>query len=111
MARRRKGGFRRYIKKRYSAARKGFNVSSIMNMAIGVGIVVLYEVFVSPLIPLSTMTKNIVELGVGLVVMSMPRMPTYVRSAAMALSVVNLFQLLVPLAAGINNNNTGGAYL
>ena len=105
MARRRKGGFRR-MKKAYRKAKAGFTLGNITKVLIGAGIAALYEVFVSPMIPLDGMIKNIVELGAGLLLASMSGMPMYIRAFGGALATINAFSLIYPLVQNWNNGSS-----
>ena len=106
MARRRKGGFRRYIKRSYRKAKSGFSFGTIAKTLIGVAIVAVYEVFVSPMIPLDAMMKNILEFGIG-VFLTMQGNPT-LKSAGIALMVVNAYSLIVPYVSGMAGSSGVG---
>lgn len=86
--------------KKYKSTKSKSGFSKIINIALGVGVAAVYEVFISPMIPLSRMTKNILELAIGAVLMLMKRLPTAVRAGGAALVTINLFELIVPLISG-----------
>jgi len=104
MARKRRN-VKRFFK-RTSRKAKGFlTFGNISKVLIGAGLCVLYEVYVSPMIPLDGMIKNIVELGAGLLLASMGSMPMPVRAFGAALATINAFTILTPLIT----NFTGGS--
>ena len=88
-----------------SKSSKGFGFGSALKVLSGAAVAVVYEVFVSPLIPLSGMIKNIVELVLGLFLASMNSMPTIVRAGGMAIATINAFQILYPLIAGMGSGS------
>lgn len=105
MARRRYGGIRRRYKR--FAKRKaigGISFGSVTKILVGAFAAAVYEVFVSPMIPLDGLVKNVVELGVGIMLASMGSMPTAVRSFGAALATINAYSLIVPYV-----QNWGGA--
>lgn len=104
MARRRKGGFRRSMKRSYRKAKSGFSMGNVTKVLIGAGLAALYEVFVSPMIPLDGMIKNIVELGAGLLLASMGGMPSYVKAFGVSLAIINAYSLIVPLVSGMGSS-------
>lgn len=102
MARKRRFGKR-------SSSSKGFGMNKIVNVAIGVAGVALYEVFISPMIPLSTMIKNIVELVVGIILIAMPKIPSMLKAVGGAMVTINAFQLIYPLIAGMGSSSSGNS--
>jgi hypothetical protein len=99
MARRKKSFSRKLFKSR-SGKSKGNFFGTALKILSGTVLAVAYEVFVSPLIPLSAMIKNIIELVVGLVLAVMPKMPMVVRGFGTALAVVNAYAIVYPMIAG-----------
>lgn len=106
----RKRSFKRSMK-RYSRKAKSFlTFGTISKVLIGAAIAAIYEVFVSPMIPLDGMIKNIVELGAGLILASMGSMPMPVRAFGAALSIINAYSLIVPLVQNFSGtSSTSGA--
>lgn len=94
-------------KKHSKKSGKGF-MGKVMQIAIGAGVAALYEVFISPMIPLSRNVKNILELALGILLASMPRMPMAVRAGGAALATINAFEIIVPLISGAKQNVTSG---
>jgi hypothetical protein len=98
---RRKGGFKRAYKRYASRSKsKGVSFGSVTKILIGAGLAAVYEVFVSPMIPLDGMIKNIVELAAGIFLAAMPGMPSYVKSFGVALAIINAYSLVYPVVAG-----------
>lgn len=94
-------------KKKYFGKGKGKNfLNKAMNVLIGAGVAALYEVFISPRIPLARNIKNILEMVIGIVLMVMPKMPLALRAGGAALATINAFEILVPLISNINNKAT-----
>lgn len=67
--------------------------------------VVLYETLIAPRIPVSGTAKNLVEMGVGLFVLSRMRNPI-LRSTGTALATVNAIALVAPLVGRIGSVQT-----
>lgn len=90
-------------KKHYS---KGGLKGGFMNKAIqvlaGATVAVLYEVFVSPYIPLTGMIKNLVEMVIGIFLASSKKMPMIVRAGGTALAIINAYELIAPYISGMN---------
>jgi len=93
-------------KKHFGGKRNGINFNSVIKILGGAAIVVAYEVFISPMIPLGAQIKNILELIIGMFLAVMPRMPMLVRAAGAALATVNAYALIYPMIAKSGN---GGA--
>lgn len=98
----------RHKRKGHSKGKQGF-FKKALDIAIGAGVAALYEVFVSPRIPLARNIKNIVELIVGLVLAVMPKMPMAVRAGGAALATINAFEILVPLLSGMSGTSSAPA--
>jgi hypothetical protein len=90
-------GLKMAKKKNYRKGKKGFASGKVMQIIIGAGVAAVYEVFISPMIPLSRTIKNIVELAIGILLASMKKMPMAVRAGGAALATINAFELIVPL--------------
>jgi hypothetical protein len=101
MARKRRGGFRRSIKKHYRRAKSGFSMGNITKILAGAALACVFEVFVSPMIPLDGLVKNIVELGIGIALASMSGMPTIIRAGGVALATINAFMIIQPYISGM----------
>lgn len=98
---------RRYKAKNRAKSKSGFG--SIIKIVIGAGVAAVYEVFVSPMIPLSRNVKNILELAIGVLLMSMKRLPMAVRAGGAALATINAFEIIVPLLSrGKASVSSGG---
>ena len=79
-------------RKHYSRKSGGFT-SGVWGSIVGVGIfTLLYEPFVSPMVPLSEPTKSLVELGVGLVFMNNKN--NMIKNTARAAVIINAYQLM-----------------
>lgn len=93
---------RRNTKKKFS--KKSTFLNSAFKILVGVAGAVAYEVFLSPMIPLDSMIKNIVELALGLVLMFVPGMPMAIKATGAALATVNAYTLIYPLFSGATNS-------
>jgi len=103
-------------RRKYKAHRKGkstggmFGGGGLMSKAFqiiaGAGIAVLYEVFVSPMIPLSATIKNIVEFALGVFLAVSPRMPMIVRAGGAALATVNAYAFIAPFLSGSSSSSS-----
>jgi hypothetical protein len=91
-------------KKHYGKS-KGFTMQQAFKVLAGAAIAAVYEVFVSPMIPLADNVKNILELVVGLFLASSGKMPMPVRAFGAALATINAYSLIVPFVS----NWKGGA--
>lgn len=94
----------------YMAKKKGhkkssskFSIKSALKVVVGAGLAIAYEVFVSPIIPLSRNIKNMVELAIGLLLLVLPKMPMPVRAFGGALATINLFEIGVPMLANLKS--------
>lgn len=92
MARRRKG-YRRHYKRSRSGG--GVSFGNITKVLIGAGLAAVYEVFVSPMIPLDGLIKNVAELVAGLFLAGMPGIPMPIKSFGMALGIINAYALVM----------------
>jgi len=95
---------KKYSKKSFSK-KSGFSFGNVFKILAGAAIAAAYEVFISPMIPLTQFTKNIVELILGIVLMAMPRMPMAVKAAGAALATINAYALVYPLISGMNGTS------
>jgi|WetSurMetagenome_2_1015567.scaffolds.fasta_scaffold872203_1 hypothetical protein len=91
--------------------KSGFSFGKALQILGGAVAAAAYEVFVSPMIPLSSMIKNIIELVVGLALALMPRMPLIVRGFGAALATVNTYALVYPMIAGSSSSSSSSAGL
>jgi hypothetical protein len=89
---------RRHSRRSYGAKRiaGGLSMGSAIKVLTGAALAAVYEVFVSPMIPLDQMIKNIVELAAGLMLAGMPGMPMPVRAFGAALATINAYSLILP---------------
>jgi len=91
----RKRGYATMAKKKSRSRRYGpFSAGNAMKALVGTGVASLYEVFVSPMIPLAATIKNTIELVVGILLSVWKKMPMPVRSFGMAMTVINGYSLL-----------------
>lgn len=90
---------KRKSKKGYRKGKAGL-LNKALNILLGAAVAGVYEVFISPRIPLARNVKNILEMIVGLVVAAMPKLPMSVRAGGAALATINAFEIVVPLIAG-----------
>jgi len=95
-------------RKKARSYKKGGSMNKIFTALMGVAGAVVYEVFISPKIPLSRNTKNMLELGIGIALMVMPRVPKVLKATGLALVVINGFEILVPLVSGAKSISTNG---
>ena len=86
-----------YKKKSY----KRGSMAKVTKILAGAAIAALYEVFVSPMIPLARNIKNILEMIIGIALLTMRN--TYLKSAGIALLTINAFEIIVPLIKGVKN--------
>lgn len=89
-------------KKTYRKSNKGI-LSKALNILMGAAVAGVYEVLISPRIPLSRNIKNILEMVIGLIVAAMPKLPMAVRAGGAALATINAFEIVVPLIAGMSS--------
>lgn len=98
----------KYMKhKRHTGKKSKGGFQKVLHILGGAAIAAAYEVFVSPMIPLSRNIKNMIEFVVGLALALMPRMPVMVRAAGAALATINAFEFIVPLISGVSGKSTG----
>jgi len=96
-------GLTTMAKKRKSKSVKGNGLfNKALQVLAGAAVAGLYEVFISPMIPLSRNIKNIVEMVLGVILASSKKMPMAVRAGGMAIATINAFELFTPLIANIN---------
>jgi len=98
MAKRRKGSYRR----------KATNMLGKLNKpVVGAAAMIAYDRFVSPMIPIQGMSKDIAELGIGMM-LSGQRMPI-LKSMGNTMLVLNTYQIVSRLTAGIGGAGTPAA--
>jgi len=73
---------------------KGGFMQKAMDVILGAGVAFIYDKWISPMIPISGMIKDIIELVLGIVVASMPRLPRAVRVGGLALAIMNAYSLI-----------------
>jgi len=78
----------------------GFSIGKVVQVIAGAAIAAVYEVFVSPMIPISANIKNWLELALGLFLAASPKMPTMVRAGGAALATINAYSIIMPFIAG-----------
>ena len=95
-------GFKMARKKHYSKGKgnEGF-VKKAIQVISGAAVAVLYEVFVSPYIPLGGMIKNVLEMILGIFLATSKKMPMIVRAGGTALAIINAYELIAPYVAGL----------
>jgi hypothetical protein len=69
-------------------------MGSVVKVVLGAGICALYEIFVSPMIPLGGMVKNLLEMGIGAFLM-MGRFPLPIKAFGAALLTINAYSTIV----------------
>jgi hypothetical protein len=92
-------------KRFYGKKGKGM-LGKAINILVGAGVAALYEVFISPRIPLARNIKNILEMVIGIVLMMMPKIPMAIRAGGAALATINAFEIIVPLMQGLNKTSS-----
>jgi len=100
---------RRKYKTHRKGAKSGFNMGGIMKILGGAAIAAVYEVFISPMIPLSATIKNVVEFVLGLLLATMRGMPTIVRAGGLALATINAFAFIAPMISGLGGGSSSPA--
>jgi len=100
---------KRHYKKHSSGGMFGFSFGGALKILAGAAIAAAYEIFVSPMIPLSQNIKNWIELALGVLLMAMPRMPTMVRAAGAALATVNAYAIIYPMLSVAGSSGTSGS--
>ena len=95
----------RMAKKRSYGKNKGSKgmIGKAMQILLGAGVAVAYNVFISPLIPLGATIKNIIELIVGIFLASSKRMPMIVRAGGFALATINAYELIYPYLSNMGS--------
>lgn len=106
MARRRKRGF---FKKAYRKVKSGLTFGNITKVFIGAGLAALYEVFVSPMIPIDGLVKNLLELAMGVFLM-VGRFPMPIKAFGAALATINAYGLIMAYMPGLGNTSTGSEW-
>lgn len=97
-------GYKMAKKKRsFKKGSNGFMNKAIQVLA-GAGVAVVYNVFISPMIPLGATIKNIIELIVGIYLASSKKMPMIVRAGGFALATLNAYDLIAPYIAGMGGS-------
>lgn len=91
---------RKYKGHKSKSGSKGGFMAKATQFLLGAAGAVAYDVFLSPMIPLSGMIKNIVEFIVGVWLAVSKRMPTYVRSFGAALAIMNAYEIITPFITG-----------
>jgi hypothetical protein len=81
---------------------KGGFMNKAFQVIAGAAVAVIYEVFVSPYIPLTGLIKNLVEMIGGILLASSKKMPMIVRAGGTALAIINAYELVAPLITGMN---------
>jgi hypothetical protein len=96
-----------YSKRRSYKRSSGMGFGNAGKVLIGSALAGIYEIYVSPLIPMVTgMIKNILELFIGLWLSTARGMPSYVKSFGLALAFINGYQLITPyLGGGLSQTN------
>lgn len=100
MARRRR---KNYFKKAYRKVKSGLSFGNVTKILIGAGLAVVYNVYVSPLIPVSGMLKNVLEFGIGLY-LAVGRFPMPVKAFGAALATLEAYSFI----SGLMGGNNGG---
>lgn len=80
--------------------------SKVMNIGIGALGAVAWEMWVSPLIPIGGMVKNLIEIVVGIVLAGMRGMPSMVRSGGIALATINAYQIIASFMSGTTSSES-----
>jgi len=92
--------------KRKSYKAKSGSLKSVSKILVGAGLAALYEVFVSPMIPLARNIKNLLEILIGVFLVMQPN--AYMKSAGVALITINAFEIIVPLIRGVKSKSAIG---
>lgn len=92
-------------RKHHKSSKSSVTMGNAIKVLTGAALAALYEVFVSPMIPLSAMVKNILELIAGLFLATMRGVPMPIRAMGAALATVNAYSLII---AYIPNGNGSG---
>lgn len=87
--------------KRKLGSRGSAKMNNVLKIVVGAGIVALYEVFLSPRIPLKRNMKNILEMVIGIILMMQRNV--YLKSAGVALLTINAFEVIVPVLRGFGS--------
>jgi hypothetical protein len=78
-------------------------------IVIGAGVAALYEIFISPRIPIGGTMQNVIELVLGLIIAGTPGIPMAIKAGGAALATINAFQLITPLISSAAGKVTGAA--
>jgi hypothetical protein len=100
---------KRYFKKARKAFKKGFSLGNVLKILAGAAIAAVWEIFISPMIPLGATIKNIIELAIGVILMMIPRAPMIVKATGAAMATINAYALIYPLISGLGNGTSSGA--
>lgn len=93
-------GYKMAKKKKYSKKGSSGIMSKALQVLAGAAVAVVYNVFISPMIPLGATIKNLIELILGIVLAASKKMPMPVRAGGMALAFINAYELIVPYVSG-----------
>lgn len=88
-------------RKSYSRKRSGGVGNLLMKGVMGAVVVVGYEALISPLIPATGTTKNIVEMAIGGLMATTRGMPPLIKEGGKMLIGINAVQLIAPLMGGL----------
>lgn len=96
--------------RKHSSSKSGGFFGKATQVLLGAGVAALYEVFISPMIPLADTIKNILELVLGLFLAMSRKMPMFVRAGGAALATINAYAFLVPLISGSGRGSSASAW-
>jgi len=88
----------------------GFSMGKVVQVLAGAAIAAVYEVFVSPMIPIAQNIKNWIELALGLFLAASPKMPMVVRAGGAALATINAYSIIMPYISGVGNGDANNAW-
>lgn len=95
-------GLKMAKKKKYSKKGGSNMMSKAFQVLAGAAVAIVYNVFVSPMIPLGNTIKNIIEIVLGIILASSKKMPMVVRAGGFAIATLNAYDLLLPYISGLN---------
>jgi len=89
---------------------KGLTGGNIIKILTGAALSALYEVFVSPMIPIGQITKNIIEMVVGIILAAMPGVPMPIKAFGAALATINAYSIILNYIPALQSGEAASSW-